>query len=988
MKMRLHISLLLSSVWVVTAAQSIPADSALAVAKQLYARGDSFIYSRQPDSAAYYLDSALHYTKQNLGNDHPFAGLIAHALGYVYMGGEDKALAKSVFEEALRIKRIHFTPPHAELAVTLNSLGIIHENEGNVELAETLYLDARDNWAGSYGKDHLRYSWAQHNLGRMYNRLGRADEAVECLTDALRIKQANLPSDDPELGHTLVFLSAALSQLGDIAGYEACALRAADIWKKQKGVNDVLYYWSRHNLAHLNVDLGHYEMAISLGREALEGKIRVYGNSNPDVALTLLTLANAYSGLEQYDSAYTFLILANSIYERQAQGSIEHAWCLNNLGKNRYLTGAYETAGNFLHKSLAIKKELIDTSNADYFSTLLNYARVRIMTQDLDTAELMVQQAKTFFEIHDLTRNENYLFSLDLLTQIQYRMNAYDEAFSTQQRANQISSENITAVTGFASEGELFSFLQYSAHYLNQYFTVARHVPNLTASARTDLCNQVLFHKGFLLEKYLEIRRQTQWDSTSLRLYQALLTKKKLLALQLTKLPADRQGVESLEEKISSLERELSERLKPVIKPELTFESIRNKLKADEVAIEFVENRQNLPVYQDSTWYSAMLIAPGLDVPVIIPLFEERALRALLPDTSGTRLSNADGLYQRNDSGLYNLIWTSLLPYVNHVKRIYFSSTGLLHRINFTAIPTADGWVLGDKYELIQFITTSSILNQEPLNPRNKECILAGGIRYEIDTTGLPVPVVPGPDNSTPDSDKMVAMLRGKEWNYLQGTEKEIDHISQLVSEGGLEPIVWKGFEATEEQFKSLGRSAYRTQSPYLIHLSTHGYFFPDIRQDAPMEQRSAGLHMIRDADNPLIRSGLLLSGGNYAWKNGKAMFPWMEDGILTAYEIGPMDLSDTELVVLSACETGLGDIQGHEGVYGLQRAFKMAGVQYILMSLWQVPDAATAELMSRFYTYWLNHHYPVRQALYSAQREMREEGYEPRDWAGFILIE
>ena len=146
--------------------------------------------------------------------------------------------------------------------------------------------------------------------------------------------------------------------------------------------------------------------------------------------------------------------------------------------------------------------------------------------------------------------------------------------------------------------------------------------------------------------------------------------------------------------------------------------------------------------------------------------------------------------------------------------------------------------------------------------------------------------------------------------------------------------------------------------------------------------------HTIKSADNPLIRSGLILAGGNYAWQKGEPFRPWMEDGILTAYEIVPMDLSSTELVVLSACESGLGDIDGNEGVYGLQRAFKIAGVRYIIMSLWQVPDAATVELMTRFYTHLLKHHQSVRKSLLQAQKEMRMDGYDPYQWAGFVLIE
>ncbi len=137
-----------------------------------------------------------------------------------------------------------------------------------------------------------------------------------------------------------------------------------------------------------------------------------------------------------------------------------------------------------------------------------------------------------------------------------------------------------------------------------------------------------------------------------------------------------------------------------------------------------------------------------------------------------------------------------------------------------------------------------------------------------------------------------------------------------------------------------------------------------------------------------MIRSGLLLAGANQAWKTGQSAQLDMEDGILTAYEISQLDLSNTELVVLSACETGLGDIQGNEGVYGLQRAFKIAGAKYLIMSLWQVPDFQTQELMTLFYQNWLTQNQPLPEAFRAAQQAIREKYLHPYFWAGFVLVE
>ena len=143
-----------------------------------------------------------------------------------------------------------------------------------------------------------------------------------------------------------------------------------------------------------------------------------------------------------------------------------------------------------------------------------------------------------------------------------------------------------------------------------------------------------------------------------------------------------------------------------------------------------------------------------------------------------------------------------------------------------------------------------------------------------------------------------------------------------------------------------------------------------------------------KTSEHPLIRSGLLLAGANQAWSSNREQQSADEDGVITAYEISQMNLTNTELVVLSACETGLGDIKGNEGVYGLQRALKIAGAQNLIISLWKVPDRETAKLMTSFYTYWLQEQLSIREALSKAQKDFRDNGYDPYYWAGFILLE
>ena len=187
---------------------------------------------------------------------------------------------------------------------------------------------------------------------------------------------------------------------------------------------------------------------------------------------------------------------------------------------------------------------------------------------------------------------------------------------------------------------------------------------------------------------------------------------------------------------------------------------------------------------------------------------------------------------------------------------------------------------------------------------------------------------------------------------------------------------------ARKEDFRKLDGN-----SPQILHLAIHGFFLP-IAKTKPQNyfDVNIGKDTLIMQQNSMFRSGLVLAGGNFAWMGQE--LPGVEDGILTAYDIAHMDLSNTELVVLSACETALGEIEGNEGVIGLQRAFKIAGVKQIMMSLWKVPDNETVELITLFYSNWLSGQ-STREALRNAQLSMKEKYLEePYKWAAFILVE
>ena len=213
-------------------------------------------------------------------------------------------------------------------------------------------------------------------------------------------------------------------------------------------------------------------------------------------------------------------------------------------------------------------------------------------------------------------------------------------------------------------------------------------------------------------------------------------------------------------------------------------------------------------------------------------------------------------------------------------------------------------------------------------------------------------------------------------WGRLPGTAEEIKKIKQLFADNGIATQVFTQQQSTEEALKALS-----VKPPQVLHIATHGFFLPEPKNNKAISWSN----VYSTAEDPLLRSGLALAGANYAW-GGKAPLQGVEDGIATAYEISQLNLTGTELVVLSACETALGAVQGSEGVFGLQRGFKMAGAKKMIVSLWQVPDKETAELMSLFYATWFKGK-PIDEAFAYAQAEMRKK-YSPFYWAAFILVQ
>lgn len=457
-------------------------------------------------------------------------------------------------------------------------------------------------------------------------------------------------------------------------------------------------------------------------------------------------------------------------------------------------------------------------------------------------------------------------------------------------------------------------------------------------------------------------------------------------------------NISEIETRIKRLERKIlssvKDGVKQLISSNQTWKDIQSELGERDVAIEFSSFPYYRPdgTWSDSTVYVALVLRKDYEHPVMVKLCEEKQLDSLFQGEVDRELI-ADlyrGAVPVGESGpsygkrLYELLWEPLDTLLNEGDHIHFAPSGLLHKIALSAIPYAHSdQLLSDRYYLNRLSTTAKLVtDKDKEEKRPEEIVLFGGIDYDL------LPSKNDKEQETYVSRALpVDLDRGNtSWSYLPGTLKETESIATMASSKKVKVTTYTGTEATEEQIKSLGGK----NSPTVLHIASHGFFFPDpekdYEKDRMMQMMGDREQVYRYSDDPLNRAGLLFSGANHTWQN-KEVPDGQEDGILTANEATYIPLTNTELVVLSACETGLGEIKGSEGVFGLQRAFKAAGAEYVMMSLWKVPDQETSEFMESFYGHYLSDH-TIPDSYHHAQRVMREKyPNDPYKWAGFVLM-
>ena len=553
------------------------------------------------------------------------------------------------------------------------------------------------------------------------------------------------------------------------------------------------------------------------------------------------------------------------------------------------------------------------------------------------------------------------LYIINNQNQLNYTLGKYKEAAPVAMKLCEKVQTFILDNFDYISSNERSNFLnEYGNSGLGVNILLDKVPDTLSATAY----NAALFDKGLLLHSWERIRHSILKSGNEhliacMDTINRLNTQLKEINMTPDNLDQTSISTYTLQEAIERLEKNLSVQTQEFRSKNMKkrgWTDIKSKLQKNEAAIEYLLTDSNLV---------ALIVKTDSKIPQYVNLGNAQKYYALLQSLetfpSDTK---AKRLYSYGKSELYKLLWEPMEPYLKGTNTIYYSPVAFLHHISFQAIPVSSDSCLIDKYKLFRLSTTAQLVEPSD-NGKIKSAVLFGGIYYSEDQSS-------GMQHQNLTQRAAIE----EEFPYLTETSKEVDQIAGFLKEKGINVRTVKEMAGTEQSFYELDNN-----SPDIIHLATHGFF---ISGNENIEKNKFLNKYPNARYSSMQRSGLAFVGANATWQ-GKSVQD-KEDGILTSNELSLLNLDKTDLVVLSACETGLGDVN-NEGVWGLQRGFKEAGAHSMIISLWNVNDAATSLMMQEFYKKWLGG-MNKQDAFTYALKTLKVNYPDPYYWASFILLD
>ena len=884
----------------------------------------------------------------------------------------------------------------------LSNLAWDYSHLGN-DKAVSLQSMALDIWKLYNGEYSKEYAYGCKVASNINYKLGNIDSALYFADKAIEIYDS-IGKDNIYYKDALLCLIDINMKKGNISEAKNIAEKTVNFTDSVFGEDSIPYLDASNSLGLMEWECGNYTKAVEIGEKILQTyRTLYYYDDDKRLCHILDNLALYYSSLG--NNAKALALSEWSIRNKMSTADIDSislATTLRNYAGYLYLEGRYDDAVKISLDALSIMKKCLGECHYDYLITYANLSRYLFSLKRYDDAIRIAEKARDLI-VSNIGDDNTYCdVALRVLADSYFEKGKSDAAINILER---LSEQKFDRYGGFTLNG-----LSEKNRLLNIYLSLHRHdaVPlcaeisnmlekNILMSfseltsyerslfwsrygeafyayfqplalyrfpmdslARCDAYDGVLLSKGILLNSDIELSKliAESGDSLSVAMYRRLRGNRMNLAKLYERPVTERLiNTDSLTRIIETQEKELLRRSKIfgdyTKNLSVKWTGVRDKLNKDELAVEFLSFHVN----NDSTMYVALTLKKGYDSPKMVPLFEEKQLKDI-----------DKGLFLSSDA-LYNLVWKPLEGEMESVSTVYFAPAGELYNIPVENLPI-DGNTYNSDIRDYRRLSSTRQLALRRDDVEVARAAVYGGLKYDTDTVTLAndsrkyraAEPAQWPSRAVADSLNLRSGV-----SELPATKIEAEEIDKALETARIDTKLYIDTIGTEASFKALSGKGVNA-----LHIATHGFYWTE-REATQLDGLAflgTDMPTVVQEDKALTRSGLLFAGANTALK-GLPLPEGVEDGVLTAKEIAGMDLRRLDLVALSACQTGLGEITG-DGVFGLQRGFKKAGANTLLMSLWKVDDTATQLLMTQFYKNLLSG-MGKYEALAAAQKYLRE---------------
>lgn len=914
--------------------------------------------------------------------------------------------ANMTLEKATFVARSKYSDRDYQYGIELTNIAKLQIKLGQYEIAED-NLNKSLTILEEFRKDDSKKIYLIHAIETqavLFGIKGLFDEAEDALYRSKKIISKSDKITGADELNTAKELSSLLIQLGRYSGTQEKLLQLIAEYEKLYGTSSVRLIEPLINLGKLSLAQGDYTEASKIADRANNIAVSVYGEKSTKAAPTYKLQSDIDYAIGDFDNAESTIEKALESQQKQfGRNHIEVAKSLAQLGIIKFYKGDKASeVEKIMFEAQEIMGARLGKENPQYADILKSVAIVKISEKKFSEAVTALTQAEAIWRNKTGTKtNINAAAIYTLTGDLFYQTKNYKKAeeFYTQARDiyekyfNRSHPEYVKILSKQAKVYYMEGNFKRAKSNIEQAFNnydifIKQYFPALSEREKAKYWNTIkgdfefyntlafsqledfrdltgkvydyqLLTKALLLSSSIKIRERilASNDETLKNSYLQWIQKKEFLttALSMSMEQLLENGIDPnvLTSDIEILEREISEKSELFSQSfdnkKISYQNVQKALSKNEVAIEMIRYRHFDHSFTDSIVYVALYIKGDNSRPkaIVMPNGHRMETRYL----SFYRNSITSKL---DDNYSYKVFWEPIQNEIGATSTIYLSPDGVYNQINLEAIPTPDGKYVIDNSNIVVVSNTKDLhlrkIKKKQVKAANKATMFGNPTFY-----------------LTASTKKNIASL--------PGTEKEVDELQELLKKNGWITDEYVEKSASEDQVKSL-------TSPKIFHVATHGFYTPAITQDELAELTESEARM---TENPLLKTGLLLSGAGDILNKTNYNYN-LESGILTAYEAMSLNLDQTDLVVLSACQTGLGDIANGEGVYGLQRAFLVAGAKVLIMSMFKVDDEATQKLILSFYRKWITTN-NLRQSFVNAKKELRVDYPEPYYWGTFMMI-